>query len=155
MKQYTPTNWKDRIVQFANRYKDQDGNTWTLTQDPGEVAQEGTLVEAEKMNNIEDGVSFLYSVRQFSYKKTLSVSGWTKNSDTGFYEYDIIDENITADTVVDGNCDIENQYKLDSSYTSSYDGGFKVITTEKPNEDIEITFIYSIMNKVDETEEEA
>lgn len=56
MKQYNKTNWKDRIVQFPNRYKDQDNNIITLTQDPGEVAQDGTLVEAEKMNNIENGI---------------------------------------------------------------------------------------------------
>ena len=150
MKQYKKTNWLDRIVQFANRYKDQDNKVWYLTQDPGEVAQDGTLVEAEKLNNIEEGIEYLYNTRLFSYSKTLLVNGWVKNSDTGFFEYDIIDENITAETIVDGMLDIENQYKLNSSYTSSYDGGFKVITTEIPNEDINITFRYSIMNIVEE-----
>lgn len=150
MRQYNKTDWKDRIVQFPNRYKDQNNNELVLTQDPGEVAQDGTLVEAEKMNNIENGIEFLYNVRQFSYDKTLVVDNWSKNASTGFYEYDIIDENITAETVVDGKCNIENQYKLNDSYTSSYDGGFKVITTEKPNENIDITFIYSIMNIVEE-----
>ncbi len=150
MKQYKPTKWLDRIVQFPNRYKDQDGNELTLTQDPGEVAQDGTLVEAEVMNNIEDGIEFLYKVRNFSYQKLLLATKWTKNDDTGFYEYDIIDKDITADTIVDGILDIENQYKLNSSYTNSYEGGFKVITTELPNEDITMTFRYSIMNKVEE-----
>lgn len=152
MKQYKKTTWLDRIVQYANRYKDQNGNVLELTQDPGEVAQDGTLVEAEVMNNIEDGIEFLYKVRTFSYQETLLATNWTKNSDTGYYEYDIINSDITAETIVDGILDIENQCKLNSSYTNSYDGGFKVITTEAPNEDIEITFKYSLMNIVEEEE---
>lgn len=150
MKQYNKTTWYDRIVQFANRYKDQNGNVLELTQDPGEVAQDGTIVEAEIMNNIENGIEYLYKVRNFSYNKVLLAVNWTKNASTGYYEYDIIDENITAETVVDGMLDIENQYKLNSSYTNSYDGGFKVITEELPNEDINITFRYSLMNIVEE-----
>lgn len=150
MKQYNKTEWKDRIVQFPNRYRDQDNKQITLTQDPGSVAQDGTLVEAEIMNNIEDGIEFLYNVRNFCYIKTLVVSNWVKNLDTGFYEYDIIDNDITAETIVDGMLDIDNQYKLNSSHTESYNGGFKVVTTELPNEDINITFRYSKMNMVEE-----
>lgn len=149
MKKYNPTNWEDRIVQFPNRYKDQNDNVLTLTQDPGEVAQDGTLVEAEKMNNIEDGISHLFENRSFGYSKTLEVSNWIENSETGFYEYDIIDENITAQTIVDGILDINNQAKLNEAYTESYTGGFKVITTELPNEDISITFKYSLVNTDD------
>lgn len=154
MRQYNKTTWLDRIVQFPNRYKDQNENVLILTQDAGEIAQEGTLVEAEKMNNIEEGIEFLYQARTFSYTKSLLVANWTKNDSTGLYEYDIIDNDITAETIVDGILDIENQYKLNSSYTNSYNGGFKVITTELPNEDIEITFKYSLMNIVEEIVEE-
>lgn len=150
MKQYEKTNWKDRIVQFPNRYKDQNNNVLTLTQDPGEVAQDGTMVEAEVMNNIEDGIGHLFENRSFGYTKTLLVANWTKNASTGYYEYDIIDENITAQTIVDGMLDIENQAKLNISYTESYTGGFKVITTELPNEEISITFKYSLLNSDDE-----
>lgn len=149
MRQYNPTNWKDRIVQFPNRYKDQNDNVLTLTQDPGTVAQEGTLVEAEKMNNIEEGVVHLFKNRSFGYTTTLEVSNWVENGETGFYEYDIIDENITAQTIVDGILDINNQAKLNEAYTKSYTGGFKVITTELPNEDISITFKYSLVNTDD------
>ena len=150
MKQYNKTNWKDRIVQFPNRYKDQDNNIITLTQDPGEVAQDGTLVEAEKMNNIENGIEESFKNRDFGYSITLLVANWTKNSSTGYYEYDIINEDITAQTIVDGMLDIENQAKLNIAYTLSYTGGFKVITTELPNEDIDITFKYSLLNSDDE-----
>ena len=78
MKQYEKTNWKDRIVQFPNRYKDQNNNVLTLTQDPGEVAQDGTMVEAEVMNNIEEGIGHLFENRSFGYTKTLLVANWTK-----------------------------------------------------------------------------
>ena len=83
MKQYNKTNWKDRIVQFPNRYKDQDNNIITLTQDPGEVAQDGTLVEAEIMNNIENGIEESFKNRDFGYYTTLLVANWTKNTSTG------------------------------------------------------------------------
>ncbi len=56
---YIKTNWLDRIVEFPNRYKDQNNNSITLTEDPGDVAQEGTLVDAQHLNNIENGVSDL------------------------------------------------------------------------------------------------
>ena len=149
MKQYKKTTWLDRIVQFPNKYKDQNGNVLELTQEPGEVAQDGTLVEAEIMNNIEDGIEESFKNRSFGYSKTLLVANWTKNSSTGYYEYDIIDEDITAHTIVDGMLDIENQAKLNISYTESYLGGFKVITTDLPNEDIDITFKYSLINSDD------
>ena len=108
------------------------------------------MVEAGVMNNIEEGIGHLFENRSFGYTKTLLVANWTKNASTGYYEYDIIDENITAQTIVDGMLDIENQAKLNISYTESYTGGFKVITTELPNEEISITFKYSLLNSDDE-----
>lgn len=53
---YTKTVWEDRIAQYPNRYRDQNDNLITLTQEPGEVAQTGTLVKAELLNKIEDGL---------------------------------------------------------------------------------------------------
>lgn len=70
MEQYKKTNWEDRIVQYPNRYKDQDGNILELTQEPGEIAQEGTCVEAELMNNIENGL-YQMSLKQMELEKLL------------------------------------------------------------------------------------
>ena len=78
MKQYVKTDWKDRLVQFPNRYKDQNNNVITLTQDPGEVAQDGTMVEAKVMNNIEEGIEHLFENRSFGYTKTFLVANWTR-----------------------------------------------------------------------------
>lgn len=55
--EYVKTEWKDRVVQYLNRYQDQDGNLVTLTQQPGQIAQTGTPVNAENLNKIEDGIA--------------------------------------------------------------------------------------------------
>lgn len=54
--EYIKTLWEDKVVQYPNRYKDQNNNILELTPDFGETLQEGTLVNAEKMNNIENGI---------------------------------------------------------------------------------------------------
>lgn len=55
---YSRTNWVDRYIQTPNRYvmtQNQD-NTVTLTESTGTVYAEGTEVNAEHMNNIEEGI---------------------------------------------------------------------------------------------------
>ena len=51
---YTKTTWIDRVVEFANRYKDQSNNVLTLTRDAGTITQAGTPVNATNMNKIEN-----------------------------------------------------------------------------------------------------
>ena len=53
---YNKTNWLDKLVQFPNRYKDQNGNVLELTRDEGVVTQTGTKINASVMNNIESGI---------------------------------------------------------------------------------------------------
>ena len=62
------------------------------------------------------------------------------------YEYDIIKAGITADTLVTGHLDLDNQIKLNDAYISSYNGGYKIITSVKPIEDISITITYELSN---------
>lgn len=59
---YTRKIWEDRIVQYPNRYRDQNDNLLILTPEPGEVAKAGTVVNAEAMNHIEDGIEGLSDV---------------------------------------------------------------------------------------------
>lgn len=148
MKNYSKSTWEDRIVQYPNRYKDQNGNLLILTQEPGTVFKAGTFVEAVRMNNIENAIEYLFQNRTFGYQKVLLVDNWLFNEESGFYEYDIEDSNVTENTMVDGILDIENQYKLSASHTESYNGGFKVVTVDEVSEDIEITFKYSLINIV-------
>ncbi len=73
MKNYIKTIWKDRKVEYPHRYKDQNGNVLILTKDPGEVEEEGTKVTAERMNNIEEAIDYLYKVYNDSLNKVYGV----------------------------------------------------------------------------------
>lgn len=53
---YTKNTWVDRVVQYPNRYKDQSNNQYTFTRDNGTITSEGTVFNASKMNNIENGI---------------------------------------------------------------------------------------------------
>jgi hypothetical protein len=56
---YNKTNWKDRVVEFPNRYKDQDNTVHTLTGDFGTITEIGTDVTAGDLNKIETGIETL------------------------------------------------------------------------------------------------
>lgn len=63
---YVKTNWLDKIVEFPNRYKDQNENILILTEEPGDIAQEGTLVDSPKLNKIEQGIYDLSESKNFN-----------------------------------------------------------------------------------------
>ena len=67
---------------------------------------------------------------------TLFVTSWTLNEMTGYYEYEMVDNTITANCLVQGNMDLVNQRKMIDGYIDSYNGGYKVITSKLPTEDI-------------------
>lgn len=55
---YNKTNWTDRTVQYPNRFTRATADGFdTLTPAPGTIASSGTPITAEKMNNIENGIS--------------------------------------------------------------------------------------------------
>lgn len=72
---YNKTVWEDRIVQFPNRYKDQNDNQYTFTRDSGVVTSEGTQMSAEKMNNIENGIAGLAEEME-SVQNNVTDTGW-------------------------------------------------------------------------------
>ena len=71
---------------------------------------------------------------------------WVLNDSTNRYEYDIIKSGITSNTFVTVNLDLDNQVKLNDGYVYSYDGGFKIVTSELPNKTISITYTYKTAN---------
>jgi hypothetical protein len=79
---------------------------------------------------------------------TLEVEGWKLNSDTQNYEYTVIDETITNEDLIEGHMDLVNQEKLTDGYIDSYDGGYKIISSEQPAE--EITMNVSIQKVITE-----
>ena len=54
---YEKTTWVDRLVEYAKRFKityeDETEEIVTIEQEPGEVYEEGTPVNAENLNNLE------------------------------------------------------------------------------------------------------
>ena len=80
----------------------------------------------------------------------LEVENWVQNEETQNYEYTITNNKITINHLVEGYADLENMAKLSNSYTSSFDGGYKIITAELPTESITINI--SIQKMILETE---
>lgn len=81
-----------------------------------------------------------------SYTKQLTADNWAQNNETNLYEYDIIDSDVTSSTLVNVNLDLVNQIKLNDGMVNSYNGGFKIITSEKPLENIDTTITYQVSN---------
>lgn len=55
---YTPTEWKDHIVEHPNRYRvvDNGDGTVDILDEHGAVIQQGTPVDATRLNKIEQGI---------------------------------------------------------------------------------------------------
>lgn len=70
------------------------------------------------------------------YTLTLASTGWVQNTTTQKYEYTVEDSTITEDHCVNCYPDIENQGKMTDAETDSYNGGFKIITSELPTENV-------------------
>ena len=81
-----------------------------------------------------------------SYTTTLEVVNWALNNETNLYEYDIIDSDITSNTLVNVNLDLNNQTKLNDGMVNSYNGGFKIATSDLPLDDIGVTVTYQVSN---------
>lgn len=78
---------------------------------------------------------------------TLLTTNWVQNTTTQKYEYTVEDESITEDHHITCNMSIENQNKLKDAEGDSYDGGFKIRTTELPEADITMDIAIQKMAK--------
>jgi hypothetical protein len=66
---YTPTDWKDHVVQRPKTFevkKNADG-TLTLVPSPGDVIQQGTPMSATNFNNAEQGILTAHSMLDLLY----------------------------------------------------------------------------------------
>lgn len=84
----------------------------------------------------------------YTYDLTLILDNWVLNNDTHYYEYNITNENITSNTKVDLYPNLLNQRKIRDGEVNSYDGGFKISTTEMPEEDIDLTVYYQLSHSM-------
>lgn len=110
---YTPTEWKDRIVEKPRTYHVQNNpdGTITLIPAPGTVVQEGTPVNAANLNKLEQGLD------------THQVEKASKNN---FGHVKIGDRLSVADGVIDGS------YIL-GSYTGDGTDGREIFLGFKPS----------------------
>lgn len=66
----------------------------------------------------------------------LDTNSWVQNEETGFYEYIIMNSLVTVSHLIEGHMDLINQDKMVDGYIESFDGGYKIITSKLPVEDI-------------------
>lgn len=68
---------------------------------------------------------------------TLNKEKWTENGET--FEYTVEDITVTESHLVQGHMDLKNQEKIGGiGCTETFDGGYKIIMSEKPEEDITV-----------------
>ena len=68
---------------------------------------------------------------------TLTTSNWV-SSGSGYY-YQITDSSVYDYYLINGNMDLDNQAKLKDGYIQSYDGYYRIYTSELPTENISMT----------------
>lgn len=84
MSEYIPIGWKNRLVEKPMTYRmvNNGDGTITLTRESGEVYEEGTAVNADNLNHMEDGIrraveaSGRAAIAAF-FTVTLTAAGWT------------------------------------------------------------------------------
>lgn len=65
---------------------------------------------------------------------TLKKEKWIENENT--FEYIVDDITVTTNHLVQGHMDLKNQEKMSNGYIETFDNGYKIITSDQPDEDI-------------------
>ena len=110
---YEPFDWKDHVVQKQRTYRMSENNdgTITLTPEEGEVYQQGTPINANRLNHMEQGLGMTNTLailianrqeqshRQFVL--TMQPDDWepsiSEPTEKGPYYFDAPVEGMTAD----------------------------------------------------------
>lgn len=79
----------------------------------------------------------------------LEPNGWVLNEETGYWEYTVMDPDITYNHYMDCALDLENQAKIGSCGVSSFDGHYTIYTTEKPSESVTMNIVFMLTEAVD------
>ena len=91
-------------------------------------------------SNLNNNFEELEGYALLSESLTLLTSGWTLNSGTNLYEYEVTNASVTANHKVDIYMDIDNQAKFTgTAYTQTFAGSYKIYTDELPAEAISCT----------------
>lgn len=156
--------WTDNFDAWFNNLKDKlDGNTATklqneideinnkdLVEDANYVHTDNNYsnVEKQKVATATTDIQTLKNMSLNVYETTLVVDNWQLDTDKSVYIYNVVNSSITANTKIDGCFDLLNQRKLKDGEVNSYDGGFKISTSEMPEEDINVTIYYQLANLI-------
>lgn len=109
--------WQSLKTKLSDKVDKEEGK--------GLSSNDYTKEDKEKLKNLS-------SVK---YKAiTLSVENWVESDDT--YIYTVEDDTVTASDLIEGHLDLENQSKLSDGYIDSFDGGYKIVTSEIPTDEI-------------------
>lgn len=96
-----------------------------------------TPLNAQNLNNnFNELASGITGTQTTSETITLLTTGWVENSSTGYYEYTVTDTDVTANYLINGYMDLENQNKMEDGYIQSANGSYKIITSTLPEEAI-------------------
>lgn len=79
---YNPTDWKDHVVQFPNRYRETTDEQGYVTHEeaPGEVIQQGTPMSATNFNKQEHGIAEALSMADILFSEMLLKLGHSEYS---------------------------------------------------------------------------
>lgn len=108
------------------------------------TANKVNSISSSSTNNQYPSAQAAYNLLPTSSTITLLAANWALNSTTNLYEYTVVDANITTNHRVDGNMDLENQEKIKDGYTETFNGSYKIYTSEAPSENITMDVIISL-----------
>lgn len=93
-----------------------------------------TKTELSKL--INDNTELINSNALRCKTTTLNQANWKENAEAETFEYTVEDITVTSNHLVQGHMDLKNQDKMSNGYIETFDGGYKIITSEKPEEDV-------------------
>lgn len=98
----------------------------------------------------------IISNKSKSFSEILLKEDWSLNETTNCYEYDVLNNNITKDMYITIDTDLETKQKLAGIFfdVNSYDGGFKIESSEAIEDDIEISYVATLTTKDEEVLED-
>lgn len=102
------------------------------------LGAEAINIDLENGNNLEQELQII-NTRAITYKTLIINSNqWIQNTTTTFYEYHVTDSDIHQGTLVEGRMDLMNQSKMTSGYIESYEGGYTIVTSNQPTENVTV-----------------
>lgn len=82
---YTKNTWEDRYAVGDNKFSDQNGTIYEFTPAPDSVEIEGTPIQADWLNNMEDGIETAVDLAEASVRYIGQGTNVDSLTTTGLY----------------------------------------------------------------------